>query len=52
MHGQVGAAVFQGSFQFFDKQTLAADLRQAAVEYLIASRGHAQQRDLHAKTRL
>ena len=46
MHGQVGAAFFQGHFQLFDKQAFAAHLGQGAVQNLVALGGHAQQRHL------
>ncbi len=46
MHGQVGAALFQGGFKLLDEQPLAADLGQRTVEDLVATGGHAQQFDL------
>ena len=49
MHGDVGTAVGQRGFEFFDKQTLAANLAQRAVQNLVALRGHAQQLDLPAQ---
>ena len=48
VHGQICAAFFERHFQFFDKQTLAADLAQGAVQNLVALGGHAQQGDLVA----
>ena len=45
MHGQIGAAFFQSSLKFFDKQAFAADFAQRAVQDLVALGGHAQQRD-------
>ena len=45
MHGDIGAAIFQCSFQFFDEQALAADLGQSDIEDLVALRGHAQYAD-------
>ncbi len=43
VHGDVGAAFFQGHFQFLDEQALAADLGQRTVQNLVALGGHAQQ---------
>jgi len=43
MHGDLRAALFERHLELFDKQPLAADLAQAAVEDLVALRGHAQQ---------
>ena len=40
MHGDVGAAIEQRRLQFLDEQPLAADRREAAIEQLIALRGH------------
>ena len=40
--GQIGTAVLQCLFEFFDKQAFAADFRQCAVEDLVAARRHAQ----------
>ena len=46
MHGDVGAAIEQGIFQFLDEQALAADLGERPVENLVAAGGHAEQFDL------
>ena len=45
MHRQIGTAFFQGHFEFFDKQALAAHFAQRTVEDLVALGGHAQ--DVH-----
>ena len=45
MHRDVGAALLQSLFQLFHKQALAAHFAQAAVQNLVALRGHAQQGD-------
>src|SRR5690606_34406321 len=45
VHGQVGTAVEQGSFELFDEQALAAHLGQGAVENLVATRGKRKQFD-------
>ena len=45
MHRQIGTAFFQRHFEFFDKQTLAADFAEGTVEDLVALGGHAQNRD-------
>lgn len=37
MHGQIGAAVEQGVFEFLDEEPLAAHLGEGAVEDLVAS---------------
>ncbi len=52
MHGQVRAPVLQRGFQLLDEQALAADLGQRTVEDLVATRGHPQQFDAQAETRL
>ncbi len=48
VHGDVGAAVFQRSFELFHEKALAAHLGERAVKNLVAQRGHAQQADLVA----
>ena len=45
MHRQIGFSQFQGNFQLFDKQALAADFTQGSVQYLVAQRCHSQQID-------
>jgi hypothetical protein len=45
VHGQVGAAFFEGHFEFLDEQALATHLGQRAVEDLVATGGHAQHRN-------
>ncbi len=46
VHGQVGATFGHRHFEFFDEQTLAADLGQGAVEDLIAARRHSDNFDI------
>ena len=43
MHRQVGRTAGQGSLQFFHEQPFATHFAQAAVQYLVAPGGHAQQ---------
>ncbi len=43
VHGDMGAAFFQGHFQFLDEQALAAHLGEGAIQDLVALGGHAQQ---------
>ena len=50
VHRQLSAALFKRRFELLDKQPLATDLGQAAVEYLVAARRHAEQRHRHSKT--
>ena len=45
MHRDIGATIEQRGFQFFDKQTLAANSRQRPIENLVAASGHAKQFD-------
>ena len=49
MHGQVGTAFFQRRFQLFHKQAFATHFAQGAVQDLVATRRHAQQRDRMAQ---
>ena len=42
MHGEIGAAFGERGFQFLHEQALAADLRQRAIENLIAARRHSE----------
>jgi hypothetical protein len=42
----IGTAFLQGHIEFFDKQALATDFGQTAVQNLIALGGHAQQTHL------
>ena len=51
VHGDVGPTFGERHFKLFNKQSLAADLAQGAVQDLVAQRGHAQQRYLPAQTR-
>ncbi len=52
MHRNVGPAFAERHFKLLDKQALAADLAQRAVQNLVALRGHAEQFDLPAQTAL
>lgn len=45
MHGEIGSAVGQRGLQFLHEQALAADLRQRAIENLVAARRHSE--DFH-----
>ena len=45
MHRQIGTAFFKGDLKLFNKQTLAPDFAQRAVQDLVALGGHAQNRD-------
>lgn len=49
MHGQVGAAFFQGHFQFFDEEAFATHFGQGPIQDLVAFGGHAKQVNLTAK---
>jgi hypothetical protein len=51
MHRGIGAAFQHGHFQLFQKQTLAADLRQRDIEDLIAAGGHRHRLDLQTGMR-
>jgi len=42
VHGQVGAAVGQRRFQFLDEEALTTNLRQSAIENLIATCRHSE----------
>ena len=42
MHRQIGATLFQRSFQLFDKQAFTTDFAQRAVQNLVALGCHAQ----------
>jgi hypothetical protein len=42
MNGEVGAAVGERVLQLLHEQTLAADLRQCAIENLIAACRHSE----------
>lgn len=48
MHGEIGAAIGERDFEFLHEQALAADLRQRAIENLIAARRHSE--DFHVAT--
>ena len=48
MHRDIGVALLQRHLEFLDEQSLAADLAEAAVQDLVAARGHAQQAHLVA----
>jgi hypothetical protein len=46
MNRNIGSALRQSHFKLFDKQAFATYFAQAAVQYLIALRGHTQQMNL------
>ena len=49
MHGELRAPFFERGLELLDEQALAADLRQRAVEDLVAARRHAEQFGAHAE---
>lgn len=50
MYGQVGTAFGHGDFQLLDEKTLATDVGERPIQYLIAPGRHAQ--DLYLTRRI
>ena len=46
MHRQISTSFFQGCLQLFDKEAFATHFAQRAVQNLITTRRHTQERDV------
>jgi hypothetical protein len=45
VHGQIGAAIGQGEFQFFHEQALATDFGERSIQDFVPARRHGEKFD-------